>query len=402
MGINTGNMSISRPLILLLLILIGFTGTAQEKKAKMEGKTMKIFLCGDVMLGRGIDQALHHSVAPVLYESYVRDARDYIRLAERKNGKIDLPVSYSYVWGDALKVWEENAPDLRLINLETSITDHDIPWKGKGIHYRMHPENVKTLKVAKIDHVSLANNHVLDWGREGLKETLASIKPAGIAFSGAGVNEEKAAEPSILEGKYGRVLVFSFGSPSSGIPYDWAAEKNLSGVNFLPALNSEQVNNIKKNVKSYKMPGDLVIFSIHWGGNWGYDVPSRQRKFAHDLLDEAGVDVIYGHSSHHPLGIEVYKDKLIIYGAGDFINDYEGISGHEEYRSELALMYFPEFGKNGELEGLKMVPMRIEKLQLHRVKEREAVWLRNLLKREGRKFGTSVKLDSDRALWLEW
>lgn len=395
-------MSIFKPLILLLMILIGFAGIAQDKEGKMEEKTIKIFLCGDVMLGRGIDQALPHSVPPVLYESYVKDARDYIRLAERENGEIQLPVSYNYLWGEALKVWKENAPDLRLINLETSITTNDVPSKGKGIHYRMHPKNVKALKVAMIDHVSLANNHVLDWGRRGLKETLTTLRAAGIAYSGAGVNVKKAEEPSVFTGNYGRVLVFSYGSPSSGIPYDWAAEKELSGVNFLPSLDQEQVNNIKANVETYKEPGDLVILSLHWGGNWGYEVSARQRNFAHNLIDEAGVDAVYGHSSHHPMGIEVYRNKLIIYGAGDFINDYEGISGHEEYRSELALMYFPEFAKNGKLEALKMVPMRIKNLQLHRAKEREAVWLRNLLKREGRKFGTSFKMDSDRALWLEW
>ncbi len=395
-------MSHMRTLMLLTLVLFEFTGEAQEKNRKMEESTMKIFLCGDVMLGRGIDQALPHSVAPVLYESYVRDARDYIQLAERENGKLDLPVSYKYIWGDALKVWEENAPHLRLINLETSITTHDIPWNGKGIHYRMHPTNVEALKLAKIDHVSLANNHVLDWGRKGLKEALSTLKAAGIEFSGAGENAKMAAEPSVFRGKNGRVLVFSYGSPSSGIPYDWAAEKDLSGVNFLPTLDQKQINHIKANVKAYKEPGDLVILSLHWGGNWGYEVSSRQRNFAHNLIEEAGVDAVYGHSSHHPMGIEVYRNKLIIYGAGDFINDYEGISGHEEYRSELTLMYFPEFGKNGKLETLKMVPMRIENLQLHRAKEREAVWLRNLLKREGRKFGTSVNMDSDHALWLEW
>lgn len=390
--------------IIILLAVFGSwcSAGAQEKEKPMEERTIKLFLCGDVMLGRGIDQALPHSVAPVLYEPYVKDARDYIQLAERVNGKIDLPVSYSYLWGDALKVWMENAPDLRLINLETSITTHDIPWKGKSIHYRMHPKNVEALKIAGIDHVSLANNHVLDWGRVGLQETLVTLEAAGISFSGAGVNKEKATDPAVFSGEYGRVLVFSYGSPSSGIPYDWAAEKDLSGVNFLPGLNKEQIGNIKKTVNSKKKPGDLVILSIHWGGNWGYDISSRQRNFAHSLIDEAGVDLIFGHSSHHPQGIEVYNEKLILYGAGDFINDYEGISGHEEYRSELSLMYFPEFSQKGELQRLKMAPMRIKKLQLNVARESDAVWVKNVLSREGRKLGTSVRMEEDGSLWLEW
>lgn len=390
--------------VLILVVVFGLCSTtgAQEKKELMTEGKFKVFLCGDVMLGRGIDQALPHSVAPVLYESYVRDARDYIRLAERENGQVELPLSYRYLWGDALKVWKENEPDLKLINLETSITTHDIPWKGKGIHYRMHPKNVEALKLAGIDHVSLANNHVLDWGRPGLRETIASLRTAGIAFSGAGPNKEEAEEPSIFGRETGRVLVYSYGAPSSGVPSDWAAGKELWGVNFLPNLNEEQLEKIKRNVEEWKRPGDLVILSLHWGANWGYEVSSRKRSFAHQLIDKAGVDVIYGHSSHHPMGIEVYKEKLIIYGAGDFINDYEGISGHEEYRSELSLMYFPEFNENGKLLAMKMVPMRIKNLQLNFAKETEVIWLSNLLRKEGKKFGTSVRMEEDYSLWLEW
>lgn len=395
-------MSKRRALILMAVCGLWSTAGAQEKKEPMTDGKLKVFLCGDVMLGRGMDQALPHSVAPVLYESYVRDARDYIRLAERENGKVELPLSYRYLWGDALEVWNENEPDFKLINLETSITTHDIPWKGKGIHYRMHPKNVEALKLAGIDHVSLANNHVLDWGRPGLRETLASLTTAGIAFSGAGPNKEEAEEPSIFGRETGRVLVYSYGASSSGVPSDWAAGKELWGVNFLPALNEEQIEKIKRNVEEWKRPGDLVILSLHWGANWGYEVSARKRSFAHKLIDQAGVDVIYGHSSHHPMGIEVYKEKLIIYGAGDFINDYEGISGHEEYRSELSLMYFPEINKNGKLLAMKMVPMRIKNLQLNFAKETEVIWLRNLLRKEGKKFGTSVRMEKDHSLWLEW
>ena len=392
----------SRSCLWILIMTISFMGRSQELEERKKASAVKIFLGGDVMLGRGIDQAFPKSVEPVLYESYVKDARGYIQLAERENGELDLPLSYKYIWGDAWKMWKEWKPDLKLINLETSVTTSDIPWKGKGIHYRMHPENIKALQVAGIDHVSLANNHVMDWGRPGLKETLQTLKQSEIKYSGAGRNRMEAEAPSIFKTETGRVLVFSYGSPGSGIPYGWAAEKDVSGVNFLAALNEENLERVKQNILSKKKTGDVVVFSVHWGGNWGYDIPSRQQNFAHKVIDEAGADVVFGHSSHHPLGIEVYKNKLIIYGAGDFINDYEGISGHEEYRNELSLMYFAELNENGNLLSLEMIPMRIKKFKLHRAKEREAVWLRNLLKREGSKFGTSVKMDSDRSLWLEW
>src|SRR5439155_9848588 len=100
---------------------------------------------------------------------------------------------------------------------------------------------------------------------------------------------------------------------------------------------------VAKNIKQHRKPGDIVIFSIHWGSNWGYDIPEEFEFFAHSLIDEANVDVVFGHSSHHFRPMEIYHNKPIFYGCGDFINDYEGISGYEEYHSNLTLMYFIEF-----------------------------------------------------------
>lgn len=371
--------------------------------SSIDTNNLTIFLCGDVMTGRGIDQVLPHSVDPVLYESYVKDARDYLVLAENTNGNIDTPVEYDYIWGDALDVWKKNNPELRLINLETSVTTNDEPLPDKGINYRMHPENVEIFKVAGIDHCSLANNHILDWGRRGLIETMESLSDGGIRFSGVGRNERKAGEPSFFETDKGRVLVYSIGSPTSGIPDIWAAESNTSGLNFLPGYTEEEINEIKKEIIAFKEPGDIIVFSIHWGGNWGYGISSHQKAFAYELIDEADVDIIYGHSSHHPMGMEVYSDRLIIYGAGDFINDYEGISGHEQYRGDLTLMYFPEIEKEtGKLLSLKMVPMQIEKFRLNHAARKDAEWLQERLDRESEKLGSGVRIDGEGVLWLDW
>ncbi len=131
-----------------------------------------LFLCGDVMTGRGIDQIMPHSSDPVLHEPYVKDARRYVELTERISGPIPRAVDPSYIWGDALDELKRAEPDLRIINLETSITGSDDYWKGKEVLYRMHPENIDCLTRAGIDACSLANNHVLDWGYAGLQETL--------------------------------------------------------------------------------------------------------------------------------------------------------------------------------------------------------------------------------------
>ena len=357
-------------------------------------RSIRLFLCGDVMTGRGIDQILPHPSNPQIYESYTKDAKGYVTIAEQTNGPIPAMVDYDYIWGDALKVLDNYSPDLRIINLETSITTSDDYWKGKGINYRMHPQNTPCLTAFNVDICVLANNHLLDWGYTGLDETLATLKKVGIKTAGAGTNSYQALKPTIVEVKNkGRVLVFSYGSPTSGIPLEWAATNERAGVNVLQKLNESSIEKVKKQIKQYQQPGDVIIISIHWGGNCGYDVPLEQSNFAHELIDKAGVDIIHGHSSHLAKGIEVYKQKLIIYGAGDFINDYEGISGHEQYRDDLAVMYLVKINPvDGRLVELEMYPFEIRNFQLHKVSNSDLKWLRDQFDNHGRKLGTRVKL----------
>lgn len=356
------------------------------------------------MTGRGIDQALPFSVEPVLYERYVKDARRYVELAERAHGNIPEPMSYEYIWGDAAGIWKQLQPAWRLINLETSITTHGEPWPGKGINYRMHPGNVQLLKAAGIDYCALANNHVMDWEYPGLRETIQTLEAAGIAHSGAGRNLAKAARPAILE-KPGqpRLLVFSCGMPSSGVPAAWEAGAEERGVFRIPGTDSKPLEQLKSTIDQYQQPGDRVVVSIHWGSNWGYEIPASRRSFAHRLIDEAGVDLIYGHSSHHPIGMEVYQERLILYGCGDFINDYEGIEGHEFFRPELSLMYFPVLDpETGRLQSLTMVPMEIRRFQLHRATEEQSRWLADRLTDKSASLGTSVVRVENGFFELKW
>jgi len=177
----------------------------------------------------------------------------------------------------------------------------------------------------------------------------------------------------------------------------------FSGVNLLRDLSDRTVRRIRRKVEEVKQQGDVVVASIHWGGNWGYEVPREQTEFAHRLIDDAGVDVIHGHSSHHVEGVEVYKDRLIIYGSGDFLNDYEGISGYESFRDDLALMYFVSVDPStGKLVNLQMTPMQIKHFRTNRASRADALWLGNILSREGKKFGTRAILNRDNTLTLNW
>ena len=368
------------------------------------GREMTLFLCGDVMTGRGIDQILPHPSSPELFEPYMRSALGYVELAETASGRIQRPVDFAYVWGDALVELERVRPDVRIVNLETSITASNEAWPRKGIHYRMHPANVPCLTAARLDCCALANNHVLDWGRPGLAETLETLRRAGLRTAGAGRDETEAAAPAIIEltGER-RVLVFAFCTESSGVPQAWAATRNQSGVNLLGDLSLRSVDAIGHQVQAHKRAGDVVVVSIHWGGNWGYEISEREQAFARQLVDAAGIDLVHGHSSHHAKGIEVYRDKLILYGCGDFLTDYEGISGYEAYRGDLGLMYFPTLdAESGRLRRLEMTATRMRRLQVNRASADEARWLLETLNREGRKLGTQVERRADGAMLLRW
>ncbi|HET7563654.1 MAG TPA: CapA family protein [Gemmatimonadaceae bacterium] len=355
-----------------------------------------LFLCGDVMTGRGIDQVLHHSCDPRLHERFVTSALDYVALAERTSGPMPRGVDDAYVWGEALDVLASRRPDARIVNLETSITTSD-DADPKGINYRMHPENVGVLTAAAIDCCVLANNHVIDWGRAGLDDTLDTLCRAGVRVAGAGRDLCEARSPAVLdvrdaEGDVAtRVLVYAFGATDSGIPTRWAAGAERSGVHLLRDYSDASVEEIASVVHATKQSGDMAIASIHWGGNWGYHVPHAHRRFAHALIDRAGIDVVHGHSSHHSKAIEVYRGHVILYGCGDFLTDYEGIPGHDEFRDDLTLAYFPVIDiRSGQLVRLEMVPLQIRSFSLRRAPALDRAWSRDTLDRQCRRFGARV------------
>jgi poly-gamma-glutamate synthesis protein (capsule biosynthesis protein) len=354
------------------------------------------------MSGRGIDQVLPYSVDPQLFEPHIKNAKRYVEFAENHSGTIPRKVAYDYIWGEALKELNRQKPQVKIINLETSITSSDNCWNQKDIHYRMHPKNVDLLVTAGIDVCLLGNNHVMDWGYDGLTETLDILSEKKIMTAGAGKNETSAAKPAIIETSNGRLLVFSYATQSAGIPTSWKAESNKAGVNLLEDTEIEGVKKVIDDISSFYKDSDRVILSIHWGSNFGYEIPHWQRDFAHRILEEGIVDIIHGHSSHHPKGIELYNERLILYGCGDLINDYEGIKGYEEYRDDLSLLYFPILSASGALLSLIMTPMNINGFRLRNAVEKDIQWLADRLNRECRKLETSILRTDDGRLQLSW
>jgi len=365
---------------------------------------VKLFLCGDVMTGRGIDQILPHPGDSQLHEPCMESSVGYVKLAERASGLIRRPAEFSYIWGDALEIFRTEQPQAKVINLETTITRSDTHWRSKDVHYKMSPENIGCLTSAGIDCCVLANNHMLDWGIPGLLDTLQALDQAEIKHAGAGRNLQEAQAPAILEtGEGGRVILFSLGSTSSGIPAEWSAQTNRPGLHMIETQPDDPVRFLAKEIGTFKRRGDIVIVSIHWGGNWGYKIPSTEKRLAHRFVDEAGVDIVHGHSSHHVKAIEVYKGRLILYGCGDFFNDYEGIGGYESFRGDLGLMYFAEVEpRSGKLHGLRMIPTQVRRFRVNHATAADSKWLETLLNREGKRFGTAVQRSAENFVTLDW
>ena len=156
-------------------------------------------------------------------------------------------------------------------------------------------------------------------------------------------------------------------------------------------------------ILALRRPGDLVVVSLHWGGNWVPRVPDWQRLLARRLIGLGAADLVHGHSSHHPLPVEVHEGKLILYGCGDLINDYEGIGGYEEFNPDLALLYFPSLeAGTGRLRQLAMTAVQRRRFRLERAGARQTQWLAETLTREGRKLGTSVERQGEDRLTLRW
>jgi poly-gamma-glutamate synthesis protein (capsule biosynthesis protein) len=333
----------------------------------------------------------------------MRSALGYVELAARTSGPIPRRVAPAYVWGSALTELASRSPDARIVNLETSVTSNDEPWP-KGINYRMHPDNVACLKAAQIDCTVLANNHVLDWEEAGLRETLDTLHRARILTAGAGADFASAAAPAIVPLADGaRLLVFAAATDDSGVPAHWAATASRPGVHRLADLSPVTVAQVKANVARYARSEDRVIFSVHWGGNWGYAISAEKRAFSHALLDDARVDLVHGHSSHHVKALEVHRGHLILYGCGDFLTDYEGISGNEEYRGTLGLMYFPALDRtDGHLVELTMVPTHVRCFRVSGPEEADRRWLFDTLRRECRRYGSDVEERRDGSFSLNW
>lgn len=361
---------------------------------------VRIVLAGDVMTGRGIDQVLRAPGSPELFEAHARDARDYVALAERVHGPVGRALDGRALWGDALAALERWKPRSLIVNLETAVTASGEPWPGKGIHYRMNPSNVECLTSAGVHVCTLANNHVMDWGDAGLRDTLRSLRLAGLHTAGAGAREADAWAPAVVSidapgaCKGAQLRVLSIAVSSSGVPAEWEATRTRPGVAWLPGLGEEAALRAAAAIAG-EGPAVKVV-SIHWGANWVAQVPQSHRLFARRLIDLGAADIVHGHSAHHPLPVEVYRGRLILHGCGDLINDYEGIRAQEPWRNDVGCLYCAEVAAGpdprnlGRLAALEVVVLQRRRFRLVDADATARAWAWQQLGRHGFDAGTAA------------
>src|SRR5215211_4601514 len=297
-------------------------------------------LMGDVMLGRNVAEALSYRLRP------------------------------EGTWGDVMPLLNE--ADLRIANLECAITDKDRPWirTAKVFHFRTPPSAIETLRTARIDACSLANNHILDFEEQGLLDTLEHLDATGIRHAGAGRNREEAADPAILTVPPDRHRVALLAFTDNEPPF--AAGTDRPGTNYLPvSLQPEVLLRVEGAVAAVRDMGvETVIFSNHWGPNMVRRPREHFRRFARAVID-LGVDIYYGHSAHVFQGVEIYRGKPILYDTGDFIDDY---AVKPRMRNDWSFL-FRVSAEEGRFERLELTPVKLSyaRVDLAKGGEREKI-----------------------------
>jgi poly-gamma-glutamate capsule biosynthesis protein CapA/YwtB (metallophosphatase superfamily) len=211
--------------------------------------------------------------------------------------------------------------DLTIVNLECALTSSVHRWPGaaKAFYFGAPPQAIRTLTDAGIDMVNLANNHVLDFGVAGLRETLRHLRQHGIRFAGAGENIGEASSPAIIDCGGIRFGMAAFCDHQA----DFAAQKNRPGIRYID-LNDEAaaLAMLRKALQPLQQAAvDWPILSLHWGPNMELRPSLKFRRLAHAAIG-MGWKILFGHSAHVFHGIEICQGCPIVYAAGDLVDDY--------------------------------------------------------------------------------
>jgi len=202
-------------------------------------------------------------------------------------------------------------PDLTAGNLENPITTRGTPAEDKQFVFKGSPSLLPSLKEAGIDVVSVANNHTLDQGVEGLLDTIAHLEEAGVANMGGGKDADEAFRPAVLEAN--GISVAYFGLSRVVPDVSWKAGANQPGV-----AETYDSTRAMKEIAAARDQYDLIVVYAHWGEEKSFHPRAYEKRLARDYID-AGADLVVGAHPHVLQGFEQYKGKWIAYSLGNFI-----------------------------------------------------------------------------------
>jgi poly-gamma-glutamate capsule biosynthesis protein CapA/YwtB (metallophosphatase superfamily) len=305
---------------------------------------LKLGLAGDTMLGRKVAEAIaRHGPDAVVAEEVVAVAHE---------------------------------ADLFVLNLECCISDRGERWPdpGKPFFFRAPPAAVEVLARLGVDCVTLANNHLLDYGAEALLDTLAHLRAAGIGYVGAGVDLAAARAPATLQADGFRLAVLG----CADHPRDYAAGPATPGI----AYGLDWIGRALRNVEA-----DAVLVTPHWGPNMAAEPLPRIRRAAAGLR-AAGATLVAGHSAHVFHGVE----DRILYDLGDFLDDY---AVDRELRNDLGLLFLVELDRAGPVR-LEAVPLELEFCHTRLAAGEDARWIRDRFTAACRRLGTEVRVEEGR------
>jgi poly-gamma-glutamate synthesis protein (capsule biosynthesis protein) len=321
-------------------------------------ETITLALAGDVMLGRSVNETIR------------------IR-------------GFAHPWGDILPEMKDS--DALLVNLECALTSCTHQWtdgEEKAFYFRADPAVIRTLQIADVDFVSLANNHAGGFGRRSL-ETVSVLtsrhrsrrseaEPGGSGNSG---------HPDVAGHRVG-VIAFA------DYPIAWAAQPWRAGVNYTKvSTHPKHFRRIEDEIQNARRLCDIVIFSIHWGPNMQSKPSAGFKEFARAVL-EADADVFWGHSAHVVQGVEIWHGKPIIYDSGDFVDDY---AVDPYLRNDLSALFLIRLRVPG-LDRIELIPVKIDDMQVNMAHGAERRWFIDRFQQLCSEMGTHVDADGTRLI----
>jgi len=224
--------------------------------------------------------------------------------------------------------------DLSICNFESPIASKDgRPIKKAGPHVCQSRESVKFLSNTGFDMVSIANNHIYDYGQSAIEDTIREFKKYNVGFVGGGNSFEEAYKPRIVQVKGIKIGLLAGCENEFGCLYE---EEDRGGYAWL----LHEI--IEDNIRRLKHETDVVILIAHAGVE-EIDFPIKEWRSIYRRFCDAGADVIIGHHPHVPQGYERHKDSIIFYSLGNFYFDTASF----QYRSDDSYSVLLEFNQNG-------------------------------------------------------